>query len=79
MPLNVFLAATLRRFIPDYNPEKGITLEVGPGVSVSHVADILGIPKDEIKIVMINGIHASIDHILKGDERVAFFPAVGGG
>ncbi|MGC8719590.1 MAG: MoaD/ThiS family protein [Thermodesulforhabdaceae bacterium] len=79
MALQVFLAATLRRYVPDYNPETGVILSVDSGKTVSDIARIMGIPKEEIKIVMVNGIHSSLDHLLKGDERVAFFPAVGGG
>ncbi|MEJ5299765.1 MAG: MoaD/ThiS family protein [Thermodesulforhabdaceae bacterium] len=79
MPLQVLLAATLRRFIPDYDPEKGISVSVEPGASVNRVIEILGIPKEEVKIVMVDGIHSSLDHKLKGSERVAFFPPVGGG
>lgn len=79
MALQIFLAATLRRFVPDYNPEKGISLSVYSGTTVRDVAGLIGIPEKEVKIVMINGIHSSMDHVLNGDERVAFFPAVGGG
>lgn len=79
MALEVFLAATLRRFVPDYDPERGITLAVKPGTPVSEVAQLIGIPKEGIKIVMVNGVHSSMDYLLQGDERVAFFPAVGGG
>jgi sulfur carrier protein ThiS len=79
MPVQVFLAATLRRFIPDYNPEKGISVSIEPGETVARIIELLGIPKEEVKIVMVNGVHASLDHQLSGDERVAFFPPVGGG
>lgn len=79
MALQIFLAATLRRFVPNYNPEKGIFLYVDPKTTVRRVAELIGIPEDEVKIVMVNGIHSSMDHVLNGEERVAFFPAVGGG
>ncbi len=79
MPIQVFLAATLRRFIPDYNPEKGVIMEVSSGSTVLEVTQRLGIPPEEVKIVMVNGIHSSMDKTLEGNERVAFFPAVGGG
>jgi len=79
MPVQVFLAATLRRFIPNYDPEKGISVSIEPGGSVAQIIEFLGIPKEEIKIVMVNGAHSSLDRQLNGDERVAFFPPVGGG
>lgn len=79
MPLQIFLAATLRRFIENYDPEKGINLSVEPGTTVIRIAEIIGIPEEEIKIIMVDGVHASPEYTLNGNERIAFFPAVGGG
>jgi molybdopterin converting factor small subunit len=79
MPIQVFLAATLRRFIPNYDPEQGVSVSIEPGETVSRIIELIGIPKEEVKIVMVNGVHASLSHPLNGDERVAFFPPVGGG
>jgi molybdopterin converting factor small subunit len=79
MALKVLLAATLRKYIPGYDGGIGHTLEVPPGTTVRVVAEQLEIPMDEVKLIMVNGIGSSWATTLQGDERVAFFPPVGGG
>jgi sulfur-carrier protein len=79
MALKVFLAATLRKYVPGYDGAVGCDLEVPPGSNVRHVAMALGIPEDEVRLIMVNGIGSKWDAALKGDERVALFPPVGGG
>ncbi|SMC21611.1 Sulfur carrier protein ThiS (thiamine biosynthesis) [Desulfacinum hydrothermale DSM 13146] len=79
MALQVLLSATLRRCVPDYDPEAGIRVEVEPGTSVREVIRQLGLPEKEIKLIMINGLASSPEAVLQGNERVAFFPPVGGG
>ncbi|NTV43067.1 MAG: MoaD/ThiS family protein [Syntrophobacteraceae bacterium] len=79
MPLQVFLAATLRKYLPGYDAGTGHPMEVPEGAAVRDVARRLAIPEEEIKIVMVNGVGAKLDTPLKGDERVALFPPVGGG
>lgn len=79
MALKVLLAATLRKHIPGYDSGTGHSLEVPPGTTVRMVAERLEIPLDEVRIIMVDGVGSSWDTALKGDERVAFFPPVGGG
>lgn len=79
MPLQVFLAATLRKYLPGYDAGTGHWMEVGRGAVVRDVARGLSIPEEEVKIVMVNGVGAAMDTPLQGDERVALFPPVGGG
>jgi sulfur carrier protein ThiS len=57
----------------------GISLAIDAGMTVAELAGKLGLPIGEIRIVMVNGVRASLDHALAPDDRVAFFPAVGGG
>jgi sulfur-carrier protein len=79
MPLQVFLAATLRKYLPGYDAATGLSMEVPEGAVVRDVARNVGVPEEEIRIIMVNGIGAKLDTVLKGDERVALFPPVGGG
>ena len=39
----------------------------------------LGLPLEEIRIVMINGRQEELSCPLRDGDRVAYFPAVGGG
>lgn len=79
MPLQVFLYASLRRFVPGYNPYEGIPLEVPPGTPVSEIISRLGLPPEEVTIIMINGLRKGADFFLEGHERVGLFPPIGGG
>lgn len=79
MALKVFVAATLRKYLPGYDAGVGHDLEVAPGAMVRDVARLLGIPEEEVKLIMVNGIGSGWETILRGDERVALFPPVGGG
>jgi sulfur carrier protein ThiS len=79
MPLHILLYATLRRFLPGYDPYQGFALEVAPGDTVAQVIERLGLPGKEIALVLVNGAHRLPEFPLRGDERVAFFPPVGGG
>jgi molybdopterin converting factor small subunit len=79
MALQVFLAATLRKYFQGYDGAVGLSLEVSPGATVLDVARELAIPEEEVKLIMVNGIGSKWSTVLRGDERVAFFPPVGGG
>ncbi len=79
MPVQVMLAASLRKYVPGYDGAVGHSLEIQRGETVLHVARKLEIPPEEVKLIMVNGIGSTWDKVLEGDERVAFFPPVGGG
>lgn len=79
MPLEIFLSSTLRRYISDYDPTKGMVLSLDKEKTVAELCELINIPADKIKIIIVNGKNESLDHILNGDERVGLFPAIGGG
>ena len=79
MTLTVLLAATLRKYVPGYDAGAGHAMAVDQGATVRDVAQHLLIPEEEVKLIMVNGVHADWDTVLNGDERLALFPPVGGG
>ncbi len=79
MALQLFLSATLRKQFPDYQHSKGIPVEKAAGMTTKDVCDTLNIPMEKVKIIMVNGRSAGFNETLRGDERVALFPPVGGG
>lgn len=79
MPLQIHLAATLRKYVTGYDPAVGHSVTLKGPVIVRDLARHLHIPEDEVKLIFVNGIHADWDTPLSGDERVALFPPVGGG
>jgi len=79
MALTVLLAATLRKYVPGYDAAAGHAIAIDQGASVRDVAQHLLIPEQEVKLIMVNGVHADWTTVLTGDERLALFPPVGGG
>lgn len=79
MSLRVFLSSTLRAYVPDYDPLEGLELATDGEMSVAELCRQIKVPVDRIKIVMVNGKRQPFDYALKGGERVALFPPVGGG
>jgi molybdopterin synthase sulfur carrier subunit len=79
MPLKIFLSSTLRRHVPGYDPVEGLEMAILEPRTVAEVCQQMNIPTERIKMVMVNGKHRNIDHVLHGEERVGLFPPVGGG
>jgi len=79
MALKVFLSSTLRKCHLGYEPSAGIDLHLEGDISVAALLRKLKIPQERVQIVMVDGVSAPLDHRLKGNERVALFPPVGGG
>ncbi len=79
MSLQIFLNATLRQYVAGYNPYQGLSLEVAPGTSVSQVIDRLGLPPQEVTLIMVEGRRQESDFTLQGHERLGLFPPIGGG
>jgi molybdopterin synthase sulfur carrier subunit len=79
MALKIFLNASLRQFVPGYDPYQGLTLEVAPGATVAQVAARLGLPMAEITLIMVDGRRQETDFSLQGSERLGLFPPIGGG
>ena len=49
------------------------------GMTVDQLIDTLDIPKEQAKLVFINGRKADLTDILIAGDRVGVFPPVGGG
>lgn len=79
MALKVFLAATLRKYVIGYDGAVGHDLEIASGSTVANAAALLGIPQEDVKLIMVEGKGARWDTILQGNERLGLFPPVGGG
>jgi len=79
MALQIFLNATLRRYVPGYDPFAGLSLEVPPGTTAAQVIGLLKLPAQEVTLIMVDGRRRDPDYVLSGDERLGLFPPIGGG
>jgi molybdopterin converting factor small subunit len=66
--------ATLREYQPQNN-----VVEVTEGARVETVLQSLGLPREAAKVVFVNNRHGSLEQILQEGDKMAVFPAVGGG
>lgn len=80
MPLvSVRLFATLQRYLPPPKPGEATEYDIPEGTTVAALIDRIGVPADQVKIVMINGIHARQEQVLREGDRVGIFPPIAGG
>jgi len=50
-----------------------------PGLTVREVVEGEGLRVADVHIIMVNGLHGSLDSELSDGDRLALFPPVGGG
>ncbi len=74
MKIKVKLFATLRE-----NRGKIVDLDVEHQVNVLHIMNILEIKKEDIAILLVNGLDATLDTILSENDTLSVFPPIGGG
>jgi sulfur carrier protein ThiS len=74
MKVELNLYASLARFAPRTGP-----MEVGEDTTILGLLRRLDVPLDKVKIIFLNGIHASGNETLREGDRVGVFPPVAGG
>jgi sulfur carrier protein ThiS len=77
--IEVHLYATLLEYVPGARLGAPQVLDVPPGTTVGDVVARLGLPPEEVAIVMVNGVHRDADHVLAEGDRLALFPPIAGG
>ncbi len=78
MQIEVRLYATLRQIAPDA-PGGVLAVTMPEGASVADVFAALKIDPVKVHLIMVNGVAADLDSILKDSDRLGLFPPVGGG
>ena len=79
MKIEVRLYASLAVFLPEKTGGNSLTMEVNDGSTIRDLLQQMNVPKKQIKVIFLNGIHAKEGDILKDGDRVGIFPAVAGG
>ena len=79
MKVEINLYASLSHYAPDRSSGKSFVMEITEGAKISDLLAQLEVPKDAVKILFINGVHANGDTILKDGDRLGIFPPVAGG
>jgi molybdopterin converting factor small subunit len=79
MKVEVVALATLRQFMPDVPLGGARSMEVAPGTTMLELRDMVGLPPDEVRVIIRNHRQAELDDVVQDGDRVAFIPAVAGG
>jgi molybdopterin synthase sulfur carrier subunit len=80
MKIEVNLFASLARYIPDKTGSHGKRiLDIAEGTTIVEILKGLEVPLEKVKVIFLNGLHATGEEILKEGDRVGVFPPVAGG
>ena len=79
MRVEVRVFATLRPYLPELGIGEAKVVEVPEGVTFGQLREMLGLPADEVKVIMRNSLHVGPDDLVQDGDRIAFIPAVAGG
>jgi molybdopterin synthase sulfur carrier subunit len=74
------LYATLKKYHPEGKAGEVLIRELAEGTTLQKfLENEMGVPPGEVKIVFVNGVSRSFDHVLTDGDRVGIFPPVAGG
>ena len=79
MAVRVELTPLLRKYVPDYDPDKGLTIENGEGKAVRQVIKELGIPTDRVFTVLVNHLPSQPSYLLSDGDLLTLSMVLGGG
>ncbi len=79
MKIEVHLFASLAKYLPEDAINKTCTIKLSDQSTVADLIKEMKLPDQSIKLIFLNGIHASRTSELNDGDRVGIFPPVGGG
>lgn len=78
MKVTVNLYAGLERYSPT-DQRKGNIVEIEDSATINELLHRIGVPVEEVKLIMVNGRHQDLDYEMKNNDTVGLFPPIGGG
>ena len=73
--IQIKLFASLNRFTADSHGN----YPIAPGMIVKNLLTQIGIPVEEVNLIIINGKQGNLASALKTGDRLGIFPPIGGG
>lgn len=77
--INVKLFASLRQYSPPQSRDGSFMLKGKAGMRVNQILELLSLPPELSKIVLINGCHAGLTDEIRHNDTVSIFPPLAGG
>lgn len=79
MEIELKLFANFRDYLPEGSDRFSTRITINDSERVADVLRKLGLPAKHPKIILINGVHAKEDALLKDGDVLSIFPPVAGG
>jgi len=79
MKVEVRVFASLRRYLPELGISEPSLLTVPDGTTLDEIREIVGLPAEEVKIIMVNHLQAAPGNLAHDGDRITYIPAVAGG
>ena len=79
MQVEVRVFATLRRYMPGLAIGEAKIVQIETGTTLGEIMINLGLPTNEVKVIMRNNLQAGHDDLACDGDRVTYIPAVAGG
>jgi molybdopterin converting factor small subunit len=73
--VRVRLYASLRKWREDHD----FDLQLPVAISLREALSLIGVPENEVAIVMLNAARGNLEAILSDGDDIQLFPAIGGG
>lgn len=79
LSIEVRVFASLRRYLPELDIGEPKVLEVPEGMTLAEIQHQLGLPEEEVKVIMRNHRQAKPEDLAQDEDRITYIPAVAGG
>jgi sulfur carrier protein ThiS len=77
--VTVKLFGTLPRYVPGYDPEKGMNLQLPAGATYGDLLAALGVPERQAGLILARGSMRKLSETVGEGEEVSLFTLVSGG
>jgi sulfur carrier protein ThiS len=79
MSIRVQLSPLIRKYVPNYDHSAGVALAVDEPESVEKIVAKLGLPREEVISIMVNGYPAKFNTMVNDGDSVMLAKVIGGG
>ena len=73
------LFATYRNYLPPGTAGSVVDVQVPVGTRVGDLLHQFGLPQNESRVILVNGLGVMEDQVLQENDVIAAFPAMAGG
>jgi uncharacterized protein with PIN domain len=72
--IHLRLYEELNDYLPVDRRKRTFAIDVHDGATVGEVVDGVGVPREEIDLVLVDGVPVGFDHRVRDGERIALYP-----